>query len=187
MSNTTEGTADGSSAAKPSVAARPKTTAVASSGDSSPADDVTAAAPGPGDESVDAAAEADAPGSPVRQHDVPASTIVRLMGMPTAGDIQMLEQNIGALSRKVTNLSLKIDRMTEQMLELFHDIDRTNVQFGDLREFLKNILGAVMANTDGGGAAQAQRAADAMREQGAAGDESSDRAKKSTAKILSSE
>ncbi|MCB0345812.1 MAG: hypothetical protein KDD66_11895 [Bdellovibrionales bacterium] len=80
--------------------------------------------------------------------DVPVSTVVRLMGVASSREMALLERKLDLTNQKVANIGHRLDRISEQMLELFHDIDRTNVQFGDLKDFLRNILGAVLKNVD---------------------------------------
>lgn len=80
--------------------------------------------------------------------DPPVSTVVALMGVASSRELSLLERKVDLATQKVAQIGNRLDRVSEQMLELFHDIDRTNVQFGDLKDFLKNILSAVLKNVD---------------------------------------
>lgn len=97
---------------------------------------------------LDSATGNDSSARPDFVRDVPVSTVIGLLGVATSKELHLLEKKIDIATQKLAQVSSRLDRMSEQMLELFHDIDRTNVQFGDLKEFLKNILSAVLRNVD---------------------------------------
>jgi len=79
---------------------------------------------------------------PKPAREVPVSTVVRLMGLPTSSDLSVLESKIDSMSSKLTSAVYKIDRMSQQLQTLFQDSDRANTQVAELRDFMKKALAA---------------------------------------------
>lgn len=94
-------------------------------------------------------AATEAKSDPAHRHrDVPVSTLVRLMGLPTAADLTVLETKIDILTTKVATVGARVERIASQLMEIFHDFDRFDVQIADLREFIKGSLASVIGKVD---------------------------------------
>ncbi len=127
-------------------------------------------------------------GNTVRQREMTTTTLVRLMGLPTATEFSMLESKIDNLSSKVSTLVSKLERLSGQMPQLFHDFDRTNTQIADLREFVRKALASVVSHLDTNAQlddvlARSTKSASA----GGAAAEATPDSEKKKAKVLSSE
>ena len=100
-----------------------------------------------GGESSTVSSEAKVDGPP-RPRDVPVATVVRLMGLPSAADLAVMDSKLDILSAKVATLAARVERISSQMMEVFHDFDRFDVQLADLREFMKQSLASVIGKMD---------------------------------------
>jgi len=67
--------------------------------------------------------------------DITASALLRLLGVPSTTDLHLIESKLDVLSQKITNLSLKLDRM-RSLETLNQDIDRIDVQLTDVKQLL---------------------------------------------------
>lgn len=112
----------------------------------------------PSEAKVEAKAEGTAPAAApadvkvsdpaLRPRDVPVSTVIRLMGLPTAADLTVIESKIDILSTKVSTVAARVERIATQLMEVFHDFDRFDVQIADMREFMKQSLTSVVGKMD---------------------------------------
>lgn len=96
---------------------------------------------GEGKPEVTAAAVAD--GARV---DVSASTITRMMGMATTTDIKLLEGRLELLSSKISQIQMKIERLSTQLSSAptGSDIDRLEIQLGTVKSMVREVVNAIV-------------------------------------------
>lgn len=82
--------------------------------------------------------------------DVPISTIIRMMGLPTKGELLILEQKIDALTTKVNSIANKLERVLPNF-EHGSEFDRIDVQLSDIRTTLREILPKAVAQLSSSG------------------------------------
>lgn len=97
--------------------------------------------------------------------EIPVSTIVRMMGLPTKVELAVLEQKIDALSGKVNILSSKLERIVASF-EHGSEFDRIDLQLTDLRTSLREVLSKISVQTSGSGSRTAVKKASADAEDG---------------------
>jgi len=136
--------------------------------------------------SAGSSAAGDALGS-LRSREIPVSTLVRLLGLPTKSELSLVEAKIDTLTLKMATLSSKIDRLSTQVPQLFSDFDRTNVQIADLREFMRKMLAAVVAQLNTPLKVEPTTLTDAEAKRSAPEQGSSNDSSKHKVNILSSE
>lgn len=98
--------------------------------------------------------ESPATDNPKRQasakREMPVSTLVRLMGVPTSQDLTILESKLDIILTKISSLSARMDRMekyrTESQSESY--LERIDYQLAEVRSILKKVLPKVMARPE---------------------------------------
>lgn len=101
---------------------------------------------------ADAVAEAQEAVSKKRQsahqNEMPVSTLLHLMGLPTNSEIQMLESKLDLLTSKLTRIALQVERMGTQFTALADNLymDRIDFQLADLRNVIKKLFPKAMAS-----------------------------------------
>jgi len=88
--------------------------------------------------------------SRVGQRDLPISTIIRMMGLPTKSELVVLEQKLDALTTKVNNLGSKLERIVSNF-EHGSEFDRIDVQLTDIRATLREVLPKALAQLSASG------------------------------------
>ena len=78
----------------------------------------------------------------IGSRDVPVSTVVHLMGLPTASQLSLLEGKIDVLTSKIGTITAKIERLSSEVSLLKSDatIDRIDFQLNDLRGLLRRLV-----------------------------------------------
>lgn len=81
------------------------------------------------------------------RHEVSASTVVRLMGIASEGDLKLLESKLDGLVGKLSAIGLKVDRLEQSNKQLIgrEDIERLEVGISDLRTLIKKVLVELLA------------------------------------------
>jgi len=74
--------------------------------------------------------------------EVSASTIARMMGVPTVTDIKILEGKIDLFATKLTAMSIKVDKIFTTLAAApnSQDFDRIDIQIGAVKMLAKEIL-----------------------------------------------
>lgn len=82
--------------------------------------------------------------------EIPVSTIVRMMGLPTKHELALLEQKIDALTGKINILGSKLERIVSNF-EHGSEFDRIDVQLTDIRTTLREVLPKIVSQLSGSG------------------------------------
>lgn len=128
------GVATTTDTATPLQPAAPKPAApAAASGDVNPG--ASSAAP-------DAGADRRAGGLPSSGRDISLTTLVHLLGLPTATQVDLLETKLDLLSTKVSQILVKLDRLVTDLSTMKNDatVDRIDFQLSDIRALLKRLV-----------------------------------------------
>lgn len=74
--------------------------------------------------------------------DVPVSTVVHLMGLPTAAQLALLEGKIDILTTRVTTVTTKLERIASELSLIKNDAttDRIDFQLNDIRGLLRRLV-----------------------------------------------
>lgn len=88
------------------------------------------------------ATEDEKPRTSATSREVPVSTIVHLLGVPTQQDIRVLESKIDMLSSKLTAVALKLDRVAGQVATMANEfyLDRIDFQISDIRALMRKVF-----------------------------------------------
>lgn len=99
---------------------------------------------------VSAAAERRAAGAVPGGREVPVSTVVHLLGLPTATQLSMLEGKIDILTTRVTSITSKLDRIASELALIKNDAttDRIDFQLNDIRGLLRRLVPKAAAAGD---------------------------------------
>ena len=78
----------------------------------------------------------------VTRGDVSAATIGRMLGLAGSGELKLLEGKIDLVSTRVSNLTVRMEKITAglQKLPSAVDLERIDVQIGNLRTMLRNFI-----------------------------------------------
>lgn len=73
------------------------------------------------------------------QKDVSVATVVRLMGLPTAAELRIVEQKIDTLTTRLTAMGQKLDRIAGAV-QSSSDVDSVQVQIADVKRLVKELM-----------------------------------------------
>ena len=113
--------------------------------------------------------------------EVSLSTLVHIMGMPTASQVAVLEDKVDMLSGKIAGIASKVDNLSVKVAGLDNEasLDRVDYQLTEIRNILKKVLPHVLAMEE-------KRESPQLPSQGDPGG-ASDKAAEENYEILSSE
>ncbi len=103
----------------------------------------------------------------VSRGDVSAATIGRMLGLAGSGELKLLEGKLDLVSTRVSNLTVRMEKIMGalQKLPSAVDLERIDVQIGNLRTMLRNFIenAEAMAEKERNRAAAASAASDASK------------------------
>lgn len=95
----------------------------------------------------------------VSRPEVSAHTITRMMGIPTATDLKLLEGKIEFVSTKINGVVSKVERILTMLnsMPTAGDMDRMELQLGAIKALVREVVDSVGAgrSANGGEAAEA--------------------------------
>ena len=79
--------------------------------------------------------------------EVSASTIARMMGLPTSSDFSLLDGKLDLIATKVNALTAKLERLSTSLNSIpsASDLDRIDIQIGSLKTLIREALNASSA------------------------------------------
>ena len=94
--------------------------------------------------------------------EVSATTITRMLGIPTSAELKLLEGKLDLITSKVNSVVFKVEKLTGQLggLPSGADLERIEVQIGALRTMIRDALTAEVKSSPKEAASQETKAAD---------------------------
>jgi hypothetical protein len=82
--------------------------------------------------------------------EVPASTIVHLLGVATQNDLSVMESKLDMLISRVATLSMKVDRLVNQLTTISNEfyVDRIDFQLSDIRQMMKKVFPSALSSPE---------------------------------------
>lgn len=83
--------------------------------------------------------------------DVPISTVVHLLGLPTAQQLSILEGKVDLLNTKLSSVLSKLEKMGTEISAIKADatVGRIDFQINEIKALLKRIVGGTTASVGG--------------------------------------
>ena len=100
--------------------------------------------------------------------EVSASTVIRMMGIPTMTDFKLLEGKVEFVSTKVNHLAVKVEKIlsTLNAAPTASDLDRIDIQVGSVKTLVKeilNLLGEATSKAESASSAEANEQSRKLR------------------------
>lgn len=101
-----------------------------------------------------------------RTRELPVSTLLHLVGVPTVAQFQLLESKMDALTAKLTAISSKLDRVSEVVLGISEGaaVGRVELQLLEVKNIVKQ-LGAIRGSSLQNTVPEKPQAIEAMAEE----------------------
>ena len=79
----------------------------------------------------------------VASRDIPISTLVHLLNLPTASQMSLLEGKVDVLTGKISAVLSRLERVSSELEVVKNDatVDRIDFQLAEIRSLLKKVLG----------------------------------------------
>lgn len=78
--------------------------------------------------------------------DVSAATVGKMLGLATARDLRLLEEQINLLATRITNMTARFDRVLTSVSKVATggDLDRLEAQIATLRTFMRDSTASIL-------------------------------------------